>query len=592
MTDQQHDEILQISLKALEDGADLQDVLRELPPDYRDIAALDRLAEASKALNHPRMSLTRAKYRLKTVVRTSRQQMGTFTGLQVKAIPLAFVLGLVTILITALLFFYRSGFSPVTRTAELCDTRGVIEISSLADPEKWSFAVDGDQVRAGMRIRTYIDSSTTLLYPDGSWTILAPESVIAISELSGNEGFIQVHIDQEMGNTDNQVVAFSNDDSHFIIDTVAGRTTVNGTRFSVMVLALGKTRVAVDEGEVMFMAANAEFLIDRGKAMLVEKDGPLDYPLYEFSLTGELVSSMGHVWDVAGVEFYVGSKTEINAGASTGDAVAVRGRILETGERLADIITLAEEDPLVSNFSGVVESVSNGIVVVNGRELILGTDAGIQVGDVITISLIASSEGGWQAIEYSLTKPLAANPITAAIQDEKPTLLPTINALPGKLDQTPVPILKVCEDGKQHPDALALAEKYDVSYDNVIGFYCQGFTFGEIDLAFEISKDSGKLVEDLFSLRTSGLDWDVIRDEFMPEETNTPEPTLEPAPTLVIFPTKVLEPTRIPLPEVKPLPTLQILPTKEPELTKEPIIEDNESSIDDSRSDAADDSIK
>src|SRR5690606_13867343 len=123
--------------------------------------------------------------------------------------------------------------------------------------------------------------------------------------------------------------------------------------------------------------------------------------------------------------------------------VAVRGRILETGERLADIITLAEEDPLVSNFSGVVESVSNGIVVVNGRELILGTDAGIQVGDVITISLIASSEGGWQAIEYSLTKPLAANPITAAIQDEKPTLLPTISALPGKLDQTPVPILKV-----------------------------------------------------------------------------------------------------------------------------------------------------
>lgn len=592
MTDQQHDEILQISLKALEDGADLQDVLRELPPDYRDIAALDRLVEASKALNHPRMSFSRAKYRLKTIIRTSRQQLGIFTGLQVRAIPLALSLGLVTILITALLFFYRTGFSPVTRTAELHDTRGVIEISTLADPEKWSFAADGDQVRAGMRIRTYIDSSTTLVYPDGSWTILAPESVITISELSGDEGFIQVRINQEIGTTDNQVVAFSNDDSHFILDTVAGRTKVNGTRFSVKVLASGKTRVAVDEGEVLFMAADAEFLIDRGKAIMVEKDGPLDYPLYEFSLTGELGSSRGNVWDVAGVEFYVGSRTEINAGASTGDAIVVRGRILETGERLADIITLAGEDPSVNNLSGEVESVSNGIVMVNGRELILGTDAGIQVGDVITISLIASSESGWQALEYSLTKPLVANPITAIIQEEKPTLLPTISTLLGKLGQTPVPSPKVCEDNKQHPDALALAEKYEVYYDNVISFYCQGFTFGEIDLAFEISKESGKLVDDLFSLRTSGLEWDVIRDEFVPEETNTPEPTLEPAPTLVILPTKVLEPTKIPLPEVKPLPTLQILPTKEPELTKEPADDDSTYIKDDAQLIDVDDGIK
>lgn len=592
MTDQQHDEILQISLRALEKGADLQDVLRELPPDYRDIAALDRLAEASKALGHPRMSITRAKYRLKTILRTSRQQAGTLSSKQVMAIPLAFSLGLVTILITALLFFNQTGFFPTTRTAYLRDTRGVIEISSVADPAKWSFASDGDQVRAGMRIRTFIDSSTTLAYPDGSETIVAPESVITIAELSGNEGFIQLRINQEIGTTDNQVMTFSNDDCHFVIDTAAGRTSVSGTRFSVMVLASGKTRVAVEMGQVLFEAGNSEFLIDRGKAMLVDKDGPLDDPLYEFSLAGELGSSKGNVWDVAGVEFFVGSRTEINAGASTGEAVIVRGRILETGERLADIITLAEEDPAISVFSGVVESISDRKVTVNGRELILDKDSGIQVGDVISIFLIASSGEGWQAVEYSLTKPLATDPITAAIQEERPTTLPTIDAHPEKLDQTPVPILKVCENGKQHPDALALAEKYDVSYEDVISFYCQGFTFGEIDLVFEISKESGKLVDDLFSLRTSGLEWDVIRDEFMPEETITPEPTLEPVPTLVILPTKVPVPTKIPLPEVKPLPTLQPLPTKEPELTKEPVIEDKESSIDDSRLINADDGIK
>jgi hypothetical protein len=69
-----------------------------------------------------------------------------------------------------------------------------------------------------------------------------------------------------------------------------------------------------------------------------------------------------------------------------------------------------------------------------------------------------------------------------------------------------------CSEGStlQHPAAEKLAAEFDVSYDEIIGWFCEGFGFGEIKIAYQISKVSGVAVTDLFDQRNSGMGWGEI----------------------------------------------------------------------------------
>jgi hypothetical protein len=87
----------------------------------------------------------------------------------------------------------------------------------------------------------------------------------------------------------------------------------------------------------------------------------------------------------------------------------------------------------------------------------------------------------------------------------------------------------------QHPTGAKLAERYGVDYaDDIMHWFCQGFGFGEIDLAYTISLATEASVEDLFALKTGGMGWGEIQafyglkskdaEDDEPEETEEPEP--------------------------------------------------------------------
>jgi hypothetical protein len=64
-----------------------------------------------------------------------------------------------------------------------------------------------------------------------------------------------------------------------------------------------------------------------------------------------------------------------------------------------------------------------------------------------------------------------------------------------------------------HPTGVKLAEEYDVAYDEIMGWYCLGFGFGEVKLAYSLGAEYGTPAADLFALRISGKSWGEIKQE-------------------------------------------------------------------------------
>jgi hypothetical protein len=44
-----------------------------------------------------------------------------------------------------------------------------------------------------------------------------------------------------------------------------------------------------------------------------------------------------------------------------------------------------------------------------------------------------------------------------------------------------------------------------------MGWFCQGFGFGEIEQAYKLSQETGVPVSEIFDLRKSGMGWGDIR---------------------------------------------------------------------------------
>jgi len=70
-----------------------------------------------------------------------------------------------------------------------------------------------------------------------------------------------------------------------------------------------------------------------------------------------------------------------------------------------------------------------------------------------------------------------------------------------------------CTGDRDHPHGLTLAVAIGVSYDEIMGWFCQGFGFGEIKLAYSLSDQSGKSVESIFAERAGGKGWGILMKE-------------------------------------------------------------------------------
>lgn len=66
-----------------------------------------------------------------------------------------------------------------------------------------------------------------------------------------------------------------------------------------------------------------------------------------------------------------------------------------------------------------------------------------------------------------------------------------------------------CTEVDPHPMGVSIAEKFDVSYERVMTWFCSGHTFDEILIALQTSGMSDMSVEELLTLRQS-QSWDQI----------------------------------------------------------------------------------
>jgi hypothetical protein len=58
---------------------------------------------------------------------------------------------------------------------------------------------------------------------------------------------------------------------------------------------------------------------------------------------------------------------------------------------------------------------------------------------------------------------------------------------------------------------MKLAQRYGVPYEEIMYWFCQGFGFGEIDLAYTLQIKSGWPVADIFALKSGGMGWGNIK---------------------------------------------------------------------------------
>lgn len=96
--------------------------------------------------------------------------------------------------------------------------------------------------------------------------------------------------------------------------------------------------------------------------------------------------------------------------------------------------------------------------------------------------------------------------------------LTTTATVTGTVTPTPTPtstttLATDCTGADPHPHATTLAERYGVSYAEIMGWFCQGFGFGEIEIAYDLAAESGLPVTDVFALRQSGLGWGQIMQQ-------------------------------------------------------------------------------
>ncbi|GIK55106.1 MAG: hypothetical protein BroJett015_07690 [Chloroflexota bacterium] len=78
---------------------------------------------------------------------------------------------------------------------------------------------------------------------------------------------------------------------------------------------------------------------------------------------------------------------------------------------------------------------------------------------------------------------------------------PTVTPAPGD-----------CTGTESQPTALTLAQRYGVSYEEIMGWFCARFGFGEIDRAYALSQETGASVAQIFTMRANGMGWGQIRD--------------------------------------------------------------------------------
>ena len=586
MTNQ--DDLLQTYLADLERGVPIDDVLNALPPEAIDLAPIIRLAGAARSVPHPVLRPEIAQAQRSKVVREARAAykpdlrpaVWGWLAKPKNSLALAGAFALVLVVITAAV-----GINMLLNTgqvAKMADVSGLVEVESSLESEDWHFVSAGEALQAGQHIRTYADSTVTLAYYEGSRTLVGPNSDLIVTDLGKSSGAaLQVLLTQTAGLTTNVVVPLRGNDSYFNIDTPSGQVIVHGTSFNVDVIPGGEVLFAVTRGKVQVKNDLSEVFLLSGQATSALPGADIEQPGYQFMLTGKVESIQDDLWQVNGIQFRITPTTEILGSYQPGDTVRAKGRILETGEWVADQVGPAQTDKQKTNFTGVIEAMSEipGVWKIGGHDVTVTKETdlpeGVKVGSPVEVSIVVQADGSWLATEIVLLEDEHPQPTATPTNTETPggstptatstatstetatptetetatyTPSPTVTGTPPT--ETPTPTMTItpsvmpmnensrCDNRTQtQPDGLRLSQRYQVSYEKIMDWFCKGFGFGEIDLAYGLSKASGIPVSEIFRMRSDGMGWGNIKMAVsaqitpVPTTKNNGNPTPKPSHT-------------------------------------------------------------
>ncbi|MFZ6027245.1 MAG: DUF5666 domain-containing protein [Chloroflexota bacterium] len=547
MTDVNHksqptdfDHELQQRLAELENGAPAECASANLPADAAELRPLVHLAATVRETPHPLPTPTHAENLQQRLNQASHELQRQEPGLSRRSFN-AWLIGsgfAAVALTTLCLFLAAVGlwlYGPQqARAATFQAIAGSVEVSPAG--ANWQQASQGARLGSGWRIRTGPESSATFAFYEGTQTTLGPDSEIVLTQVNGRwGGVLRVTLDQVAGVSTHHVVPFDGKNSQFIVNTPSGQASVHGTTFSVAVDERGQATFAVDAGEVVVENVGKSVAVLAGQATRALPDEAPAEPVYQFSLLDVLSSIEGEVWTMAGVSFEVTDDTLVLGDPQVGNVVLARGRILENGW-VADFVQAApEEEDLTFRFSGVVESMGEESWVVNGATILVNevteVDGDIDIGDAVRVTYLLLDGGRWLALE--IEKLSAETPPAPTVTPTLP-LTPTLTATPAltitptatlTVTITPTPVITGtvtpppadCTGAEPQPKAQTLAERYGVSYAEIMGWFCQGFGFGEIDLAYSLQEETGVPVAEIFAMKSAGMGWGNIKKELTGE---------------------------------------------------------------------------
>lgn len=451
------DERLEQQLEALEKGTPLESILSELHEERSELEPLIRLAAAVRSMPHPEPLPEQAKVREQRIMsvaqktaslRTPKPRSTPREPFRVNWKPLrrffapAMLGAMVAFLCVAasmagLGMWY---FGPRSaQAATLMDVTGQVEVASTSAPDEWQPISNGDQVRAGQRVRTLSASSATLVFFDGSRTTIDPNSDLTLSRVDGDWGkVLRVVLTQNAGEINNSVVPLRGKTSSFIVYTPSGAASVHGTNFNVAVGQQGSSRFSVNAGKVLVSNDDSEVYLTAGQAALSMPGQSLGDPAYQFSITGSLISNQDGIWTVSGVTFVVDQATTMSGDPQLDDVVHVDGRILENGDWVADSVETVDGNGLQGSFTGILESMDGQDWQVDGKTVRVNSQTdlgeGLVVGSPVRVSFMPLEDGTWVVFKIELLQlhDEGLTPTPSATPD--PLATPNLSFQPDELE--------------------------------------------------------------------------------------------------------------------------------------------------------------
>ncbi len=616
------DELLQANLEAIEKGAPIEDILNRLPKEAEELTSLISLAHAVRVLPHPELSPAQSHAGQQKVLAAAhansqptpgnepvtqpqpapkpqpdaQPQVGPQPGPterrntrwiwprwvngQKWALPV--MAGLAAVLITCVAMAAGVGAwmdgPSAAKAATLMDVNGYVEVQDLSGG--WNVAAEGQKLRAGESIRTSSASGATLLFYEGSRTTLGSNTDVVIKTVGGAWGSgLQVDLVQVTGKTSHSVVPLRGKNSAYKVDAPGGTASVHGTRFSVAVGSSGQSLFAVNTGKVEVTNPKSRVFVTSGQATKVDPGQVAESPAYQFTLDGTFSSSNGNIWTVASTPFLV-TGASLSGSPVVGDDVHIEGRILQTGEWVADTVQRMDISEPSASFSGPVEAMPDGGPwQVGGVSLTVDDqtqiDPAVKLGDAVQV-MYRVINGQWKAL--SITS-LAGSAVEPA---HTPTPIPGAKpALEFSPEETQ---LSSCEANYSFTGGLVNAGEQQ---DDVASNVELGYTIdmgAEFVQSVELSPDSwetidqGKTMPFTVSLELNRQTWDQATAKkvvklrvFVAHETNRPD-HLQPKMTITIdggeckpTDTPTVEPSDTPTVEPSETPTGEVSETSTPE---------------------------